>query len=437
MTKIKSSSRRAFLKTSAVAGAAISVLRSVPSVHAAENSVLRIGLVGAGGRGAGAAVNALNADPNTKLTAICDAFEENAKAKAEAIKKQFPDRVDLGENVFFGLESYKDVIANCDVVLLCEAPHFRPMSLKAAIEAGKHVFCEKPVAVDVPGIHLIRKTCELAKEKGLNIVSGLCWRYDLNVQDMMKRIQDGAIGDLITVRETYLTAKPWTRSPKAGDTEMMSQVRNWLNFNWLSGDHGAEQHIHSLDKGLWAFGDVPPIAAFGIGARMQGTDQPMWGDVYDALAVCYEYPDGRNLYAYCRQQRNCFNEVEDNFTGTKGTAKILKGVITGPNAYTQKKVPSDMYTLEHKALFEAIRSGGAKYINNGGYMCDSTLLALLGRMCCYTGKRITWDELLASTETLAPSGYSFSDNPPTLPDEQGRYKIQVPGLGSVYHTVQR
>jgi len=434
----KQPSRREFLKTSAALGAAVSVLGAMPRVHAASTDTLRLGLIGCGGRGSGAIRDALTADPNTKLTVIADAFADRAKNSLEALVKEYKDRIDVQDRIFLGIEGYKQVMDHCDVVLLCETPHFRKFSLRAAVEAGKHIFCEKPVAVDAPGVLHVRESCAIAKEKGLNLVSGLCWRYDTNVLDMMKRIQDGAIGDILSIRETYLTSKPWSRSPAPGDTEMMAQVRNWLNFTWLSGDHNTEQHIHSLDKSLWAMGDKPPVAAFGIGARMAMTAQPQWGDVYDAMAVCYEYPDGKNVYSYCRQQANCFGEVQDIFIGTKGTASVLQGVITGDNPYKQKKVTDKSMTLlEHIALFDAIRSGGSKYINNGGYMCDSTMMAILGRMACYTGQKITWDDAVASTESLAPDGYTWNSNPPTLPDAEGRYKIAVPGLGMVYHTVQR
>jgi predicted dehydrogenase len=256
------SSRRAFLKNSAFAATALAGVSAMQMpVHAAENSVIKIGLVGAGGRGRGAVVNALAADPNVRLVALCDAFPERAADALTALKKDetFATRIDATpETTFDGLESYKKVIDLCDVVLLCEAPHFRPLSLRYAVEKGKHVFCEKPVAVDGAGIKSVLESAQLAKEKKLNIVSGLCWRYDLNVQDMMKRVQDGAIGDILSVRETYLTGILWTRAKQANDTEMMAQVRNWYNFTWLSGDYNTEQHIHSLDKAMWAYGDNPP-----------------------------------------------------------------------------------------------------------------------------------------------------------------------------------
>ncbi len=430
-------SRRQFLKTGAVGAAALASLNSFRSVHAAENNVLKVGLVGCGGRGRGAAMQALNADPNTRLVAVCDAFPDIAQNAANAFKsnEKVGSRVDLTpETIFDGLESFKKVIDLCDVALLCETPHFRPMSLRYAVEKGKHVFCEKPVAVDAPGIRSVLESAKIAQEKKLQLVSGLCWRYDLNVQEMMKRILGGEIGDVQHVRETYLTGKLWTRARKENDTEMMFQTRNWYNFTWLSGDYNVEQHVHSLDKGLWCFGDKTPVSAYGLGGRMQRTEQPAYGDIYDSMGVVYEYEDGRTITAFSRQQNQCFNDTDDYVFGTKGSARILKWIINGEKI---KTVSSDMYQLEHNALFNAIRSGGETYINNGEYMANSTMLGILGRMVCYNGKKMSWDEAINSTEALVPTGYTWDSNPPTLPDDQGRYKIEVPGMGKVYHQVVR
>ena len=435
------SSRRQFLKGSVLTAAVAAGALNAPRVHAAEDNVIKIGLVGAGGRGMGAVNNALAADPNVRLVALCDAFPEKAEnalaglLKNEAIKP----RIDATpRETFDGLESYKKVIDLCDVALLCEAPHFRPNSLRYAIEQGKHVFCEKPVAADGKGIKSVLESAKMAAEKKLNIVSGLCWRYHPDVQDMMKRIlEDKVIGDILSIRETYLTSILWTRAKQPQDTEMMAQVRNWYNFAWLSGDFNTEQHIHSLDKAIWAYGDQPPKTAYGIGARMARTDQPAYGDIYDGMAVVYEYEDGRTIYSFSRQQSKCFNETDDHILGTKGRATILRGTITGAEEYKQKKVGGDMYKLEHEALYKAIRSGGQTYVNNGNYMAISSMTAIMGRLACYTGKRLTWEEALDMETPTQPDGYAANSNPPTLPDDKGRYKIEVPGQGLVYHQVVR
>ncbi len=431
-------SRRNFLKAGAASVAALSV--GVPRVHAGETDLIKVGLIGCGGRGRGAAANTLNADPNTKIVAVADAFMPNAQGAVEGLKTAFEDRIDVGDRIFAGLDAYKSVVEASDLVLLCEAPGFRYRSLAYAVEQGKHVFCEKPVATDMLGIKSVMESSKLAKEKGLTLVSGLCWRYDLNVKDIMQRVCDGAIGDITSARLTYLTSKLWTRRRQEGDTEMMAQVRNWYNYAWLSGDFNIEQHVHTLDKGLWAMGDVPPTTCYGLGARMQRTEQPEYGDIYDSMAAVFEYPNGTTFYSYCRQQDNCWGENQAYFAGTKGFATILgRGRITdldGKVVYEQERVDSDMYTLEHVELYKSIR-GKIDTINNGDYMAKATMMGIMGREACYTGKKITWDDLLKSDMSYRPDSYDWNGKPWNLPDENGRFKIQVPGIGRVYHTVTR
>ncbi|MDR1491198.1 MAG: Gfo/Idh/MocA family oxidoreductase [Planctomycetaceae bacterium] len=433
MTKISSTSRRDFLKTSAVVGTAtMTGLSMTNRVHAAENNPLKVGLVGAGGRGRGAAVNALTADPNTVLVAVGDAFSENAAGAVKVLKSQFGDRVQATpETTFDGLECYKKVIEASDVVLLCEPPHFRPLSFKAAIDAGKHVFVEKPVAVDIPGIKSVLETAAKAKEKKLNVVSGLCWRYHPGVKEIMSRVLDGQIGKIITITETYLTGRLWNRGRKEGDSEIKFQVRNWYNFTWLSGDFNAEQHIHSLDKAVWANRDKAPRSALGVGGRMTRVEQPKYGDIYDSFGVIYELEDDVACHAYCRQINNCYNDTNDYIYGTKGKANVLSWNIVGENPY-KTNGSGDMYTLEHIELFKAIRSGGETYINNGEYMANSTLTAIMGRMATYTGKKITLEEAMKDETKLSPTGYAWDSTPPTLPDDKGRYKIAMPGVKGGY-----
>lgn len=438
---MSSSMRRVFLNRKTIAGTVFTGLALAP-VHAGERNEIKVGLIGCGGRGRGAAQNTLNADLNSKIYALADAFMPNAQAAAEGLKAGFEDRVDVEDRVFAGLDAYKNVIDCCDLVLLCEAPGFRYRSLAYAVEKGKHVFCEKPVATDAPAIRSVLESSKLAKEKGLTLVSGLCWRYDKNVKDIMERINGGEIGDITSARLNYLGARAWTRPRLEGDTELMAQVRNWYNYAWLSGDFNVEQHVHTLDKGLWAMGDVPPIACYGLGARMARTDQPAYGDIYDSMASVFEYPNGTTLYSYCRQQDNCWSENQAYFAGTKGFANVGlwgRGYITdldGKVVYERKNVPSDMYTLEHIELYKSIR-GEVDTINNGEYMANATLMGIMSREACYTGKRIAWDEILNSDKSYAPSEYSEDGTPWNVPDEQGRIKIHVPGMGQVYHTVTR
>ncbi len=258
----KGTSRRDFLRTTGAAAAiGMSGLSLARGAHAAgEDPVLKIALIGCGGRGTGAAANAMDADPRTRLTAMADAFEDRLNSSLAALKEKYADRVDVTPDTkFVGLDAYvKAIQSDVDVVLLCEPPHFRPIHLRAAVDAGKHIFCEKPVAVDAPGYRSVLESTEIAKQKGLSLVSGLCWRYHNATRETVQRIQDGAIGDIVTIQETYNTGHIGGRPRDPALTEMEFQVRNWYCFTWLSGDHNVEQHIHSLDKALWVMHDEPP-----------------------------------------------------------------------------------------------------------------------------------------------------------------------------------
>lgn len=432
--------RRVFLNSKTIAGTLFTGL-TYRAAHAGERNELKVGLIGCGGRGNGAAVNALSADEHTKLYAVGDAFLPKAQGAAEGLATQFEGRVDVEGRIFAGLDAYKQVIDCCDVVLLCEAPGFRYRSLRYAVEQGKHVFCEKPVATDAPGVRSVMESAQIAKEKGLTLVSGLCWRYDLNVKDIMERVLDGVIGEITSARLTFMGGKLWTRPRAEDDTELMAQVRNWYNYSWLSGDFNVEQHVHTLDKALWAMHNVPPATCYGLGTRMQRTEQPAYGDIYDSMAAVFEYPNGTTLYSYCRQQNDCWGENNARFAGTKGfvSSTLGRGVITdldGKVIYERQNVPSDMYSLEHIEMFKSIR-GEIDTINNGDYMSKATMMGIMGREACYTGKKLKWDDELNSDKSYAPSAYEPDGTPWNAPDEQGRYKIQVPGLGQVYHTVTR
>ena len=418
-------SRRSFLR--ATAGSALAA--SMPlarSVHAAGSDLLRIGLVGCGGRGTGAAINALTADPNTRLVALADAFADPIPGTLTRLHKAKPEQVAVDtEHQFSGLDAYRQLIDCVDVVLLATPSHFHPIHLMAAVEAGKHVFVEKPQAVDPTQVRMVKAACELAKEKDLCVVSGLCWRYHTGMKETMKRVLDGAIGRVVSVQETYMTGFSWTRPRLPDDTEMKYQVRNWYNFHWLSGDLPGLTLIHSIDKGSWALGDVPPIRAWATGGRQVRTGS-QYGDVYDHHAIVYEYADGVRMYAYVRQQNGCYNSVDDLLQGTKGHCDLIRHRITGENAWRYEGPGCNMHQAEHDALFHAIRSG--QTINNGHYMVISNMLQVMGRMASYTGKIITWDEAMASPLSLAPGAYTWETTPPVQPDAQGNYPIAMPGI---------
>jgi predicted dehydrogenase len=388
--------------------------------HAADSDTLKVGLIGCGGRGMGAAQNAMRADPNLKLTAICEVFADRLAAARGVLQRQLGDKYAVDDDhAFSDFDGYKKLIdSDVDVVLLAEPPHFRPAHLRYAIEKGKHVFCEKPVAVDGPGVRSVLETTKLAAEKNLNIVSGLCWRYDHGVRATMQRLLDGEIGDPVAVQENYLTGVLWHRGRKPEWSEMEYQLRNWYYFTWPSGDHIVEQHIHSLDKTLWLMGDQPPLKCVGLGGRQVRVEE-QWGNIYDHFATCYEWANGFRMYSYTRQMKGCKNDVEDYVLGTKGRARVLANEIDGGSGkwkYEGEK-PS-MYDVEHIELFQGIRKG--EHINNGVYMSYSTLLAIMGRMACYTGQEITWEAALNSQENLTPEKYEWGDV--TIP------QVAMPGI---------
>jgi predicted dehydrogenase len=426
--------RRQFLQKSSAAtvGAAMLGPLLVPrNVHAAQNEVLKVGLIGAGGRGTGAAADALHADPATELTAIGDTFIDQAQRsrknllRSEAISERV--KVD-DDHLFVGFDAYKQVIdSGVDVVILTTAPHFRPDQLEYAVERGKHCFVEKPIAVDVPGVLRVEETCRRAEAKGLAVVSGLCWRYHPAVVETVNRVRDGAIGDIIAIESHYNAGTLWHRGRKPEWSQMEYQIRNWLYYTWLSGDHIAEQAVHSLDKTAWLQGDVSPVAAMGIGGRQQRTAE-QYGHVYDHFTVFYEYESGIRVFFTCRQQDHCSNFVDEIVLGTKGTAQILANTISPHDGPVWKYEPPrgadgapqshNMYQLEHQAMFRSIRDGNP--INNGHYMCNSTMLAVMGRLASYTGQTLSWDECRGNTERLGPTEYSWSDMP--------KPEVAIPGV---------
>ena len=411
--------RRQFLQTSAAAAA--TALAAERSAHGAGNDVIKIGLIGCGGRGTGAASQALRADKNVQLVALGDAFEDRLQSSLAALKKDpmIAEKVAVkDERCFTGFDAYKQVIdSGVDVVLLTSPPHFRPPHLKYAIEKGKHVFAEKPVAVDAPGVRDVLATCEEAKKKKLSVVSGLCLRFDYGFKDTIKRLHDGQIGDIVALQANDLRGQPWVKPKLPDQTEMTWHMRNWYNFTWLSGDFNVEQHVHFLDVCAWVMKNEYPVKAVGLGGR-QSRSGPEFGNIYDHHAVVYEYANGVKVFSQCRQQRGCKNDISAQVMGSKGTGLISEArgglrLKAGGNEWRYDGPANDMYQTEHDELFASIRAG--KPINNGEYMCKSTLLAVMGRMATYTGQQITWEMALNSKEVLSPSKYAWDGNPPPSP----------------------
>lgn len=430
-------SRRKFLVNSAVLSATVAASSSLAAtrVHAGENNTLKLGIVGCGGRGCGAVDNALTADPNVKLIVAADVDQKRAAAQLEGLKAKWGDRVAVNDdNLFVGFDAYKKVLeSDVDVVLLTTPQHFRPKMFKEAVEANKHIFAEKPVAVDGEGVKMIQEAGEIARKKGLNIVGGLVNRYGRSAQEVMKQVQDGAIGEVVTARGDRMGGPCWTRPREEGQNEMQYQMTNWLNFNWIASEFINDVTIHQLDIALWSFNDLQPKGAYSLGGRLarRGSDD---GDMYDSMATVYEFEDGRSLYAFSRQIAGAFSRATTTINGSKGFAVIgnLESVASVFVNGKETKIPrGDMsgYVVEHKVLLDAVRSGGQTYVNNSSYMTNSTGAAILGRLAAYTGQYVSWDEMLASVGDK-PSEYSWDATPPTLPDERGRYKIAIPGSGT-------
>jgi predicted dehydrogenase len=418
--------RRTFLQTSAAAAASATLL---PGAFAAGASdTLRVGLVGCGGRGTGAAKQALRADPKVKLVAMCDAFMDRLEDSLKGLKniKDIADKIDVTpDRKFDGFDGYKKLLDHVDVVLLCTPPGFRPIHLKAAVEARKHVFCEKPVAVDVAGVKSVVETARLAKANNVSLCSGFCYRYDHAKRETVKRIHDGAIGDVAAMHITYLTGPLWHRGNDPKWTPMEYQMRNWYYFTWLSGDFIVEQHCHNFDKANWVFGGKMPVAATGVGGRQQRRD-PKYGHIYDHFAVTLEYDNGAKLFSFCRQMSGCDGNVNDYVIGTKGSAQLMAHTVspTGgkPWAFGSEAKVKDMYQVEHDELFAGIRAG--KFINDGENAANSTLMAILAREAAYTGKKLTVKELLASNLNIAPKEYAWGpiETPPV--PTPGFYKLK-------------
>jgi predicted dehydrogenase len=417
-----SASRREFLKTTA--GAA--TLAAIPNAHAAGGDVLRVGLIGCGDRGTGAASQALAADANVQLVAMADAFEDRVNQSLEILQKTETISAKVAvrpDRRFVGFHAYQDLIdSGVDVVLLCTPPQFRPLHLRAAVEAGKHVFAEKPVGVDTPGVLSVLKSCELAKSKGLSVVSGLCLRSDNGFRETVRRIHDGAIGEVVALYANDYRSGRWAKPRQPGWTDMLYQMRNWYNFTWLSGDFNVEQHVHNLDVCAWVMKEIYPMKAVGMGGRQVLTG-PEYGQIYDHFSVIYEYADGAKLISNCRQQPHCKNDMSVKVSGNKGQAQFVERargmrIKSSGGEWVFEGPQNQMYQTEHDDLFASIRNG--KPINNGAYMARSTLLAIMGRMAAYTGQEITWEMAMSSKETLSPSRYDWDAQPPIA-------EVAVPG----------
>ena len=388
--------RRKFLQNSAVATAAM----AMPNVFANSNAPLKVGVIGCGGRGTGAAGDALNADKDVVIWAMGDVFADRLNGSRNHLKNTAKERYQVTDDrAFTGFDAYKGVLASgCDVVILTSPPGFRPTHFKAAVDAGKHIFTEKPVAVDAPGIRTVIEAAKLADTKGLNVVAGTQRRHGVDYRATVERLHNGQIGDVVALHAYWNQGGLWMNARKPEWSDMEWQLRNWLYFTWLSGDHIVEQHVHNIDVCNWVM-KAHPVKAISLGGRQVRTD-PAYGHVFDHFATEYEYENGVKMVSMCRQIDGTSSRVSEHIVGTKGTSNAYNS-IKGENRWRFEGDSPNHYVLEHVHLYEAIKGG--KRINEGVQVAESCLTAILGRMAAYTGQEVTWDQAMASNESLAPA----------------------------------
>jgi predicted dehydrogenase len=472
-------SRRGFLQTAVVAGAA-SALTVEQSAWAAGSDEIKVGVIGSGGRGSGAANQALkNPAGSVRVVAMGDLNRENLDKSLSNLRNAHADKVDVPENrQYDGLDAYKGVLeSNADYVILATPPGFRPYHFEAAINAGKNVFMEKPVAVDSPGVRKVHEMAKVADEKGLKVACGLQRRYQASYRAAFKAVQEGIIGDITSGQVYWNGGGIWFRDKKPNQTELQYQMQNWYFFTWLCGDHINEQHIHNIDVANWFMSaftkprdgapgplekavfpyqvhDATPVSAQGMGGR-QVRKEAKFGQIYDHHYVEFTYANGVRINSQCRHQANTTAEVREEFAGTKGIiylspgsaravdykgkeiwkyepAKAAAGAAeekAGPDKKRRRNAGGgdpDPYEVEHNELQLAIRE--KKYLNNAYYTADSTMTAILGRMATYSGKRITWDEAYNSKVQHMPAIVTNETEAPVKPDAEGWYPIAMPGI---------
>lgn len=429
-------SRREFVKQSSMLAGGLMAMPLMSNAGGYFNSVddtIKVAVIGCGGRGTGATMQALSTKQNVKLVAMADAFrdrlDQSYKALTDGDEGNVKDRVAVTEETkFVGFDAYLKVIPLADVVIIATPPGFRPIHFEEAIKQGKHVFMEKPVATDPAGVKKVLEVAEIAKKKKLNVVVGLQRHYQTSYRELYKRVQDGMIGDITSGQVWWNNDGVWVRPRQPGQTEMEYQMRNWYYFNWLCGDHITEQHIHNLDVMNWFKGSYP-VKAQGMGGRQVRTGKE-YGEIYDHHYVEYQYADGSILNSQCRHIKGTYAKVDEMFVGTKGVVKCGDAEISnkGKSLYKfDKSKENEAYQNEHDELFAALAKGEFKFADaeNGA---KSTLTSVIGRMATYSGQIIEWDKTLNSGISIQPTKYAWNAPPPVLPDANGYYPIATPGV---------
>lgn len=426
---IEQPSRRSFLGASTAAAAGTVIGSALPASLSAQvegNGTTKVALIGCGGRGTGAANQNLSVK-GTKLVAMADVFEDRLAGSFNQLVKGHKEQMDVHEeNKFIGFDAYLKAIDMADLVILTTPPGFRPMMFEAAVDAGKHIFMEKPVATDAPGIRRVLAAAKKADEKGLKVVVGLQRHYQNSYRETLDRIQQGAIGDIVSAQCYWNGGGVWVRERRPGQTEMEYQMMNWYYFNWLCGDHINEQHVHNIDVVNWFKGGHPEVAQ-GMGGRevRKGKDH---GQIFDHHYVEFTYPDGSICNSQCRHIRGCWNQVSESFQGTKGRAAI--GRITdldGKDIWRRRRGDNpNPYQVEHDELYRHIRNDIP--INNAYYGATSTMTSIFGRMATYSGQRLTWDKAINSDNDLFPEKLAWDALPKVVPDADGSYPVPIPGV---------
>ena len=432
----KKINRRSFVKKTTIgAGALLAVPYSVDAmVNVGNVKKLKLCVVGCGGRGTGAAVQALRADKDVELVAMADAFQDTLDNSLKSIKEELDGEIKVNvkqKNKFVGFDAFKKAIDISDVVILASPPGFRPLHFEYAINNDKHVFMEKPVAVDAFGVRRVLNSAKLATQKKLNVVVGLQRRYQKNYLALMDRVRKNDIGKIISGQVYWNSPGVWVRKRLNGQSEMEYQMRNWYYFNWLCGDHILEQHIHNIDVANWILNEYP-VSANGMGGRevRKGLDH---GQIFDHHYVEFNYSSGAVISSQCRHQPGTNRNVSERFQGTKGSVSFKKNKIidlNGNEIYSYKqKGDKSPYQIEHDKLFKSIRDGNV--INDGEYGAKSTLTAIMGRMATYTGKEIKWNQIMESDQNLVPDNLDWSSTPPVIPNSEGKYPIPIPGVTEI------
>ncbi len=431
------STRRDFVKTTALAGGGIlsAPLSFDQIIHSSVDDELKLAVIGCGGRGTGAVIQALTADSNVRLVAMADAFADQIENSLKNIKEHFDGekKIEVSkDHQFSGFDGYQKAIDLADVIILTTPPGFRPLHFKYAIDQNKHVFMEKPVATDARGVRQVLETAKEAKRKNLNVVVGLQRHYEDSYLELIKRIQQGDVGKIVSGQVYWNSGGVWVRPRKPEQSELEYQMRNWYYFNWLCGDHILEQHIHNIDVANWFIGDYP-VSAQGMGGRQvrTGIDH---GEIFDHHFVEFSYADGAVISSQCRHQPGTMYRVQEMFQGTKGSIVTGgKATIKSHNGTTTYK-HNDMadpnpYQVEHDRLFAAIRNGDVIADAENG--AKTTMTAIMGRMATYTGKVISWEDALNNDQQLVPDDLTWDSPAPVQPDSNGRYKIPMPGVTTI------